>query len=125
MNYQSLFRSLFLVILLSLSSQLFADPPTKCPDVSVLQKAVYIIAGKGDKNTWVALQPLNQYDTQETWLFGMVVQAQNRIDAFIKAYKALPALTYIRGPYSVLGVWFCDYTAGADAAGQARVINFS
>ncbi|MHB1947457.1 MAG: hypothetical protein ACYCQI_05025 [Gammaproteobacteria bacterium] len=116
-------RYIFFFILLTLSSLAFSHQykPDKCPSINALQKHLFITTIQAPTG-WLAMQAISRYDTKDLWLFGLAVDGDDLLDAFKNAYKALPTLGYPLGPYDVLGLWFCDYTATVGYGGQARVI---
>lgn len=121
----SFIRCLLILFCFTFSTFAVAKNPTqpeKCPSVSALQMHLFRVAAPAQTGGWLAMQAISRYDTKELWLFGLMVDATNVVEAFKNAYKALPTLGYPIGPSDVLGVWFCDYTASLGYGGQARVI---
>lgn len=115
---KNLLLAMTLPISLFVSAQAMSAPmePAHCPDVSSIQAAgLKGLMEEFEPGKWAVGTTNQKYDTVDSWLFAIILEANSADEAYAKAAKALPSLQFILGPIDLGDAvhWGCFYDTAA------------
>lgn len=108
---KNLLLSLALPTSLLLSAHAVANKPNSCPNVSSIQSVglshATIVPVEGG---WAAVLMDQKYNTDDTWTFFILPEANSSKEAYTQAVKGLTSLHFVDGPVNAYAdKWFCIY----------------